>query len=175
MISGSALGVTMTYLPLLLNERTDMSLSLIGLIVASWIGMGSIASFSYGKIASYIKRKNILLVSYFFIGLTGIILTYFVNPLILLVIFLIMGVSTFLTFPALFAFVSESTHESVEGRTFGTIFTLQLGGGTILLFLGGILSDIYGIWMPFLILGSLSLILTIGLIINYKKPVISLK
>jgi hypothetical protein len=83
---------------------------------------------------------------------------------------IIFGTAVFLMFPALFSFVSEVTHETVEGKTFGIIFTLQLGGGTVLLFLGGILSDIFGIWIPFLLLGSISMIIAIILIIFYRKP-----
>jgi MFS family permease len=86
---------------------------------------------------------------------------------------LLLGVSTFLTYPALFSIVSEATHKSVEGRTFGIIFMLQLGGGTMLLFFGGVLSDIFGIWIPFAILGALSLILTSMLVINYRKPMVA--
>ncbi len=86
---------------------------------------------------------------------------------------LLLGVSTFLTYPALLSIISEATHESVEGRTFGIIFTLQLGGGTTLLFFGGVLADIFGIGIPFAILGALSLILASLLIINYRKPMVA--
>jgi MFS family permease len=81
-------------------------------------------------------------------------------------------VAVFITYPALAAFVSEETHETVEGGTFAIIFTLQLGGGTLLLFIGGFLSDLFGIWTPFALLGSLSLILTVLLLINRKTPFI---
>jgi hypothetical protein len=73
----------------------------------------------------------------------------------------------------LFSIISEAIHESVEGRTFGIIFTLQLSGGTALLFFGGVLAGIFGIWIPFAILGALSLILTSMLIINYRKVMVT--
>lgn len=173
MISGAAWGVTITFLPLLLDERTTLSLPIIGILVAVWIGIGSIASFSYGKIASIVDRKKIIYFGYLNIGLMGLLLTYFTNIFILLFIMVFLGISTFLTYPALFSFISEATHESVEGKTFGLIFTLQLGGGTTLLFLGGILSDIFGIWAPFALLGSLSLFYTLILMINYEKPFVA--
>jgi MFS family permease len=84
-----------------------------------------------------------------------------------------MGISVFLTYPALFSFVSEITDESVESWTFGITFTFQTGGGTIILFLGGVLSDLFGIWMPFALMGMLSLIMT-GLLLAYrKKPIVA--
>ena len=84
----------------------------------------------------------------------------------------LLGISVFLTFPTLASFVSENTDESVEGRTFGVVFTLQLGGGTILLFIGGALSDIIGIWIPFAIIGVLSLLVALILRVYYTSDYI---
>lgn len=173
MISGASWGVIITYLPLLLTERTDLSLAYIGLIVALWIGIGALFSFFYGKINEKIGRKNVLLLSYLTIGTSGILLAMYSNIFLYLLIMILLGISVFLTFPTLASFISENTHESVEGRTFGTVFTLQLGGGTLLLFVGGVLSDLIGIWIPFAILGVLSLLLSIVLIFNYRKNFIS--
>jgi MFS family permease len=170
MISGASWGIIITYLPLLLQERTNLSLSLIGLLVAVWLGIGSIASFSYGTISNYLGRKKIIILSYLSLGIIGILLTTITSVQILLGMMVFLGISVFITYPALFSFISEITHESIEGRTFGVIFTLQLGGGTALLFIGGILSDVIGIWMPFFLLGIISLIISVFLILYYRKP-----
>jgi len=81
---------------------------------------------------------------------------------------ILLGLSTFLSFPALFSFVSEATHKTVEGKTFGYIFTIQLGVGTVLLFLSGVLADIFGIWIPFALLAVAGLFATILLFSNRK-------
>lgn len=173
LISGAVWGVTLTYLPLLLDEKTNLSLSYIGLLVSLWIGVGSISSFYYGKIKSFLGRKNTIIISYFIIGFTSIILSLITDIIIVIPILIVLGFSFFITYPALASFISEVTHESVEGKTFGLIFTLQLGGGTVLLFLGGYLSDIFGIWIPFLLLGILSILLAITLLLNHNKSFIS--
>ena len=170
MISGASWGVMITYLPLLLNERTALSLPLIGFLVALWAGVGSITSLTYGKIRSYINRKKLLVISYATIGVLSLFLAVFTHIIILIGIMIFLGFSVFLTYPALFSFVSEVTHESVEGWTFGLTFTFQTGGGAIILFLGGVLSDLFGIWIPFALLGTLSLIFSILLLLNYRKP-----
>jgi MFS family permease len=170
MISGASFGVTITYLPLLLVERTTLTLPEIGILIAIWIGIGAIASLCYGKITSIAGRKNVIIFCYLTIGIIGFLLTVITNVLILIGMMILLGITVFITFPALASFISEITHQSVEGRTFGIIFTLQLGGGTALLFFGGIVSDLFGIWMPFFILGTLSIMLTIILLIRYKKP-----
>jgi MFS family permease len=170
MISGAAWGIIITYLPLLFQERTNLSLTFIGIIVAIWLGIGSFASFSYGKISQKFGRKKIIIFSYLILGFIGLLLTFITNVILIIGMMLILGIAVFLTYPTQFSFISEVTHESIEGRTFGIIFTLQLGGGTILLFIGGILSDIFGIGAPFFLLGILSVMISILLLVNHKKP-----
>lgn len=170
MISGASWGVIITYFPLLLIERTTLSLPVIGFLVALWAGIGSITSLSYGRIRSHINRKKLLVTSYVIIGLFCLFLIFFTHIVILIVIMILLGIAVFLTYPSLFSFVSEVTHESVEGWTFGLTFVFQTGGGTILLLLGGVLSDLFGIWTPFALLGALSLLLSIILLLNYRKP-----
>jgi FSR family fosmidomycin resistance protein-like MFS transporter len=170
MISGASWGVIITYFPLLLIERTSLSLPVIGFLVALWAGIGSITSLSYGKIRSYIHRKKILVIAYVTLGILSVFLAVFTHIIILIMVMILLGIAVFLTYPALFSFVSEVTHESVEGWTFGLTFTFQTGGGTIILFIGGWLSDLFGIWMPFALLGTLSLLYTTVLLFNYHKP-----
>jgi MFS family permease len=170
MISGAAWGVIITYFPLLLTERTTLSLPVIGFLVALWAGVGSITSLSYGKIRFYIHRKKLLVIAYLTLGIFSLFLAVFTHIIILIAVMILLGIAVFLTYPALFSFVSEVTHESVEGWTFGLTFTFQTGGGTIILFIGGVLSDLFGIWTPFALLGTLSLLFTMVLLFNYQKP-----
>lgn len=171
-ISGSSWGIIITYLPLFLTEKTDLSLPSIGLIVSIWIGIGSISSLFYGKISNKFGRNNVVFLSYLTIGITSILITYLSNIALITLIIILLGITVFITFPAITTFVSEITHESVEGKTFGTIFTLQLGGSTLFLFFGGFLSDAFGIWIPFMLLGFSSLIFSIILLCFRKKPFI---
>jgi len=171
-ISGAAWGITISYLPLLLDERTTLSLSAIGIIISIWMGMGVIVCFSYGRIQSYLGRRNTLIFAYLIMGIMGFALSIFTNIIIILFIMVLLGISTFVTFPAMFSFVSEKTHESMEGKTFGYVLTIQLGGGTVLLFLSGVFSDIWGIWIPFTILGFLCFFVAFVLIGNRKKDVV---
>jgi FSR family fosmidomycin resistance protein-like MFS transporter len=170
MISGASWGVIITYFPLLLTERTTLSLPIIGFLVALWTGIGSITSISFGKIRSYVRRKKLLVFAYLTLGICSLFLAVFTHLIILIVIMILLGIAVFLTYPALFSYVSEVTHESVEGWTFGLTFTFQTGGGTIILFVGGVLSDLFGIWTPFALLGMLSLLFTMVLLFNYQKP-----
>ena len=170
-ISGLAWGVIINYLPLLLAERTNLSIAFIGLFVSIWIGIGTVECLFYSRIISKFGRKKVIIISYITLGFASILLSFFTNLFLLLIIIIILGLSTFLTYPALFSFVSELTDENIGGKTFGIIFTLELAGGTIILFLSGLASDIWGIWTPFMILGVLSLISIVPLLkIIVKTP-----
>ena len=159
-------------LTLFLTVKTNLSLTIIGLIVSIWIGVGSISSILYGRICNKFGRNNVLFLSYLTIGITSILITYFINISIIILIVVLMGITVFITFPALVTYVSEITHESSEGETFGTIFTLQLTGSTFFIFLGGFLSDIFGIWIPFILLGVSSFVFSLILLTFRKKSII---
>jgi MFS family permease len=171
-ISGSSWGIIITYLPLYLTETTELSLTAIGLIVSIWIGIGSISSILYGRICNRFGRNNVIFLSYFTVGITSILITYFTDISLIILIIALMGITVFITFPAIITFISEITHESVEGKTFGTIFTLQIIGSTIFLFFGGYLSDVFGIWIPFILLGVSSLVFSMILLIFKKRPIV---
>ena len=158
-----------SYLPLLLDEKTTFSLSFIGVIVSIWIGIGTIVCIFYGEIASFFGRKKITIISYFALAIMAFLLTFVVNIYLISLIMIVLGIAFFITFPANFSYVSEITDETIEGKTFGYILTFQLGVGTILLFLSGATADIWGIWTPFFILGFFSLIVGIIFLINHKK------
>lgn len=165
-ISGATWGTTLTYLPLFLDENTFLSLSVIGLIISLWIGAGTLASVFYGKIQEKIGRKKIITLCY--LTIAGMNLLLILNPTIWLIPFIvsILGIATFLTFPILFSYISEITHESREGKTFGYSFTLQLGGGTVVLYSSGFLSDVFGIWIPFLFMAIASIIATMSIFVK---------
>jgi len=174
-ISGAVWGVTISYLPLYLDETTELFLPTIGLIVSLWIGTGTIISFLYGRIQEVVGRRKLLTISYLLTGISSLLLiTVSSIPLIISMVFLL-GFSSFLTFPALFSFISEMTHESVEGKTFGYTFTLQLGGGTVFLFFSGIVADILGIWVPFALLGVSGLFASILLLATVDTKILKNK
>lgn len=168
-ISGTSWGIVVSYLPLLLVERTTLSLSYIGVIISIWVGVGTIICIFYGKIISFFSRKSVVIPSYITMGLMAFLLTTITNIPLIILIMIFLGISSFISFPAIFSYVSDITEEELEGKTFGYIFSFQLGIGTILLFFSGLTADIWGIWTPFFILGFFSFLTAILFIINLKK------
>jgi FSR family fosmidomycin resistance protein-like MFS transporter len=165
-VSITTYSIVLSYLPLFLDEKTSLSLSMIGLIMALWIGVGVIASLLFERIQSSFQRKTLLILTYFTIGIIGLTLTVTTVIPLIIVFVILLGIATFLSFPALFSVISGSTQEKNEGKTFGYIFTLQLAVGTFLLFISGALADIFGIWIPFTILGIIGFAATIILLVK---------
>ena len=172
-LSGVAWSITMNYLPLLLRERTDLELPIIGLLVGVWLGVGVIISFFYGRIYLFIGRKKSIILAYFLISIVGLSLSIFTNIWIIFILMILLGISTFITYPALFSFVSNLMAENSEGKNFSYIFSIQQIGGFLLLFISGVHSDLLGIWVPFTILGFFSIIVTGQLLVNNKKSILT--
>jgi len=173
-ISGCTWGIIVSYLPLLLDEKTTLSLAIIGAIISIWLGIGTIICIFYGRIAGLLGRKNVVIFSYLIMGVMGFLLTFVTNVFVLIMIMIILGLSTFLTYPALFSYISDKTDETFEGKIYGYIFTIQMAVGTLALFISGFTADIWGIWTPFFILGTLSWFVTIILVV-YQKQLNTLK
>src|SRR5207247_4510029 len=59
---------------------------------------------------------------------------------VVLGLFWTLGSAVFITYPPLFAFVSEASHRRLQGATFGLIFGFQLLGGSLGSFAAGSLA-----------------------------------
>jgi MFS family permease len=59
------------------------------------------------------------------------------------VILCTLGAGLFLTYPALFAFASQASHQRLQGAAFGIVFFFQLLGGAVGSFAAGALSDLF--------------------------------
>jgi len=172
-LSGAAWGVILTYLPLLLDAQTNLSLPVIGGLVGLWVAVGSLVSFFYGWLCDHVGRKQVLILSYVLLGVCGVVIISVMSFWVLVVCVVGLGVAAFLSFPALFSFISEVTDGSREGRSFGIVFTLTLTGGTVMQFVDGVLADVWGIWAPFAILSVLGFVLAAVFTLRFHHPYVT--
>lgn len=140
-ISGGALyQVTSLYGPLNLTEHPGWTPGSADFVFALWIGIGTITSYSYGRISARFDRRTILKVAYLVSFGCAIMLSlvsewYFVVPVLIL-----FGALLYLTYPALFSMVTGATDECERGTAFGILFGFQLGGGAVTSFICGIVA-----------------------------------
>jgi FSR family fosmidomycin resistance protein-like MFS transporter len=180
---GGAVFNTLSYFgPLLLHAKFGFAGNLAGVAVALWILVGSVGAFFFGRVSQRFGRYHALLGSYAALTIAAFVGGLVDNVWVVLLVLWTFGSALFLTYPALFSFVAESSHRRLQGAAFGVIFAFQLLGGALGLFLAGVLADAYGTTpalqtsIPFLLAGIFALIGFVGLLMgrghvsNARKP-----
>ncbi len=154
-IGGAAYIITVSYGNSFLVAKAGFREDVADLVIALWIGAGVLAAYSYGKISRFLGRFRSLAGAFLVVGVSGLVISFAPPVSVLLPTFVIFGISMFITYPALFSFISESTEDRIGGATFGVVFGFQLVGGALAGFAAGILADLWGIHVPFLVLMAL--------------------
>jgi len=149
--------VAIYYAPSLLNPKFGVPLGGTGLILALWVGFGTLSGYSYGWLSRRFGRRLVFLVSIaggtlslFVIGLAGSKSAAEAG---------IVGFGAFLllTYPSLHTFVGSSAPDEAQTLAFSWVSNIQLISGAVVTLLAGWLSDRFGIRAPFLLAGGLAL------------------
>jgi MFS family permease len=143
-VGGAVFNIFSFFGPLLLYEKFGVPKDLAGVAVALWIFAGSVAAFFFGRVSRRFGRYRALLASYAAMTVAGLIGALVDNVWVVLAVFWSLGSALFLTYPALFSFVAESSRRQLQGAAFGLIFAFQLLGGAFGLFVAGALGDAFG-------------------------------
>jgi FSR family fosmidomycin resistance protein-like MFS transporter len=161
---GALYQVTTYYGPVNLTTMHGWTVGSADLIFAVWIGIGTVTSYYFGRLSGMFGRMRILKAAYLVSSLSMFALFlvsdwYFVVPVLLL-----FGALLFLTYPALFALLTDATGERERGTAFGIVFGYQLGGGAAVVYVCGLVADAAADpSFAFLITGILSLISLLGI------------
>jgi MFS family permease len=144
-ITGGALyQITSTFGPLNLTSTEIWKPGDADLIFAIWIGVGTITSYYFGAISSRFGRFRLLAAGYFASAISASALVFATQWWLIAPILIFYGTFLFVTYPALFSFVTDSTVEGERGTAFGILFGFQLGGGALMVYLCGIIADVFG-------------------------------
>ena len=154
---GLGWSVAVYYAPSLLNHRFGVPLGGTGLVLALWIGLGTLSGYSYGRLSRRFGRRPVFLVS-----IAGGALSLFVIGLARTRSVAEAGIVAFgafllLTYPSLHTFVGSSTPDEAQTLAFSWVSNIQLISGAVVTLLAGWLSDRFGIRSPFLLAGGLAL------------------
>ena len=160
---GAVFNIVAFFGPLLLNSKFGLPANVAGVAVALWILAGTVATFFFGRLSVRFGRYRALVASFAALGVATLVGGTIGNVWIVLVVMWTLGSALFLTYPALFSFVSESSHRRLQGAAFGLVFGFQLVGGAIGVYLAGVLANAFGsdaatqASIPFLFAGLLGL------------------
>ena len=140
---GALYSATTYYGPINLTAGHGWGVGAADLVFAIWLAVGTVSSYSFGRISARLGRRRVVTLGYCgsILGLVILFLTstwYLVVPTLVLY-----GGLLFLTYPALFAMVSEATDDGERGTAFGMVFAFQLGGASALVYICGLIADAY--------------------------------
>jgi FSR family fosmidomycin resistance protein-like MFS transporter len=136
-LGGAAFTIFITFGPLLLHHKFGFDDTSSEVAIAMWILAGALAAFFFGRMSRRFGRFRTLMVSYGCVAVASLVGAASGIPWIVLLLFWTLGSAVFITYPALFSFVAEASHERLQGATFGVIFGFQLLGGSLGSFAAG--------------------------------------
>lgn len=139
---GALYQVTSYYGPLNLTAMHDWTAGAADLIFAIWIGVGTLTSYYFGSISARYGRQRILWIGYLISALGMVSLFAFSSWYLVAPVLVVYGAVLFVTYPALFAIVTDMTDISERGTAFGILFGFQLGGGAVVVYVCGLVADL---------------------------------
>ena len=141
-LAGGALyQVTSYFGPLNLTKHEDWTAGEADLIFAVWIGIGTVTSYMFARFNEWLGRRRLLKLAYAVSAVSAFMIAFISSWYLVVLILLIYGALLFLTYPALFALLSEVTGEGERGMGFGILFGFQLGGGAVVVYVCGIIAE----------------------------------
>jgi MFS family permease len=165
-VTGGALyQITSTFGPLNLTNTGLWSPGRADLMFALWIVVGTITSYYFGAVSARFGKFRLLVAGYLAAAVSASVLAFAVDWWLIAPVLVFYGAFLFVTYPALFAFVTDSTAAEERGTAFGILFGFQLGGGALSVYVCGIVAD----WLAdpryvFLVAAALSAISLLSLI-----------
>ncbi|MGQ9472326.1 MAG: MFS transporter [Candidatus Aminicenantales bacterium] len=150
--AGGGWGLVVYYAPSLLNHRFGVAMMQTGIILAAWIGLGTLITYAFGPVSRFISREKLAV-----IGLAGSFLSLFVvglAPALLMaqVGLYLFGLFLFLIFPALQASVGVNVPPENQSQAFSIASNIQIVSGAVFSLVSGFLSDLVGIQAPFVMM-----------------------
>ncbi|MBN1678141.1 MAG: MFS transporter [Candidatus Thermoplasmatota archaeon] len=144
-VAGGALyQITSYFGPVNLTSGGGWSAGTADLMFAMWIGVGTVTSYFFGRLSASYGKTHLLLAGYAVSALGVLVLAISTSWFVVGPALVIYGAVLFITYPALFAIVSDATDVEERGTAFGILFGFQLGGGAALVYASGIVADATG-------------------------------
>jgi len=161
LLSGLSWGITLAYGPSLLNHKLGASMSITGIVLGCWIGAGIIASLMYGRVVRRIGRYGAIILGCALTAVSTCIIAFSTSIVLTAILLAFFGWSLFLTFPALLTLVGSVAKPKNRTAAFSLNANVQIFGNASFTFIGGFMSDAWGIQTPFLMLGAVAIVVAL--------------
>lgn len=128
---GAGFSIVTAFGPPLLKYKFGLGDASASVSIALWILAGAIVAFFFGRVSKRFGRFRTLAASYALFSTACFVGAAAGELAIVLAAFWTLGSALFVTYPALFAFASETSQERLRGTAFGVILGFQLLGGSL--------------------------------------------
>ena len=154
---GSCWGLTVYFAPSLLHHKFEIPMGKTGLYLGLWIGLGTIATYSFGSLSRRLGRPRIFQGAFLVASFLLLLLGAANKPAMAIASLLLFGLFLFLLYPALQSYVGNAVPATNQAQAFSVVSNIQMLSGALISLVAGFLSDRFGISAPFLLLGAMGL------------------
>lgn len=167
--AGGGWGLVVYYAPSLFHHRFGVSMGHTGIILAIWIGLGTLITYLFGGLCRFFSRQRLALTglagSFFSLVLMGLSPAVWLAQLSLY----LFGLFLFVIFPALQASLGSRVPRENQSQAFSLASNLQIISGAIFSLLFGFVSDLFSIQAPFLMMAFFALLALSGQRTAFRK------
>jgi MFS family permease len=139
-------------------------------LVASWMAAATLGALSFARFSGVWGRGRILAVGYGVVATTMVAIVYGGSSFAFIAAFLINGFALSLTYPGIYAWLSDHTQGAARGAAFGLLFALQITGQAVFSFASGWLADIFTLEAPYLLMALLAFFALVTLPVVRQPP-----
>jgi MFS family permease len=171
LFGGASWALTIYFAPSLYTHKISIPITRTGLIMAVWIGIGTVTTYLFGPISRRLGRAKAFQVGFAGPSLSLLLIGLSQKSGIAVLGLFVFGMFLFLIFPSLQSFVGNSCPEARQPQAFSLVSNLQMLAGALISLLSGFLSDRFGIRTPFIVMGAVG---AVGFILTSLIPAVAI-
>ncbi len=160
---GAAYRTYLAFTPLFLTTTKGFSTAIADSIMSIMIAVGVISISLSGFIFKKYGKRRIELLTLLVLGVVSILFAFVQLTVAIIILLLMVGFSLYIMYPIVLTLVADLTHFEKRGRSYGYFMSISWIGGAFSSFLNGILSEIFGLFIIYIVVAVIML-LCIGLV-----------
>jgi MFS family permease len=165
---GAGWAMVVYYAPALFHLKFRDSLAGTGLVLAAWIGVGTLMSFLFGRLSRAFGRMTLTIAGCSLSGVGLLVLGLAPSRWVAVGGIVVLGLALFLLYPAFQSFVGNAVPHARQAVAFSLVANIQVLSGAVLTLVAGVMADLFGLGSAFVLTGGLGL--AAGAFYGLRRP-----